>query len=152
MVGLLHHVEIEIFGFAYPAGGYFVDVAIYPSMGFPLDLTYLQSTRGLLWWLGVCFLVGRLVMVLWLGGKLELPPRLPPVCLVSYSPFHQLIGMMSRGFIRDFLCLRILRLPYCTLVHSVALRQCVSRCCLLLITSCCRGCVRGHHGTLPLVC
>jgi hypothetical protein len=82
MVVVLHRVEIKIFSFAYTAGDYFVDATTYPLVGFPLDLTYLQSTRGLLWWLGACFLAGHLALVVWLGGRLELPPRLPLVSLV----------------------------------------------------------------------
>jgi hypothetical protein len=82
VVVVLQRLEIEIFGFAYPAGDYFVDAETCPSVGFPLDLTYLQSARGFLWRLGARFLVGHLVLVVWLGGRLQLPPRLPPVTLV----------------------------------------------------------------------
>jgi hypothetical protein len=82
VVVALHRVEIAIFGFTYPAEDYFVDAATYPSAGFPLDLTYLQSTQGLLWRLGACFLAGHLVLVAWSGGRLELPLGLPLVSLV----------------------------------------------------------------------
>jgi hypothetical protein len=82
VVVVLHHTEIEIFDFVYPAEDCFVDAATYSSVGFLLDLTYLQSTRVLLGRLGACFLVGHLVLVAWLGGRLELPQRPPPVSLV----------------------------------------------------------------------
>jgi hypothetical protein len=44
MVVALHHTEIKIFGFAYPVEDCFIDVSTYSSVGFLLDLTYLQST------------------------------------------------------------------------------------------------------------
>jgi hypothetical protein len=82
VVVALHHTEVEIFDFIYPAENYFVDAVTYSSVGFLLDLTYLQSTRVLLWRLSACFLAGHLVLVAWLGGRLKLPPRPPPVSLV----------------------------------------------------------------------
>jgi hypothetical protein len=63
VVVVLHRAETGTFGFFCPAGGYSIDAVIYPAMGFPLDLIYLQSTRGILWQLGACFLVDRLVLV-----------------------------------------------------------------------------------------
>jgi hypothetical protein len=68
VVVVLHHTEIEIFSFAYPVEDCFIDAVTYSSVGFLLDLTYLQSTQCLLWRLGACFLVGHLVLVVWLGG------------------------------------------------------------------------------------
>jgi hypothetical protein len=63
VVVVLHHVEIGIFGFVYPAGDYSVDLVTYPVVGFLLGLVCLQSTQVLLWWLGACFLMDRLMLV-----------------------------------------------------------------------------------------
>jgi hypothetical protein len=38
-------------------------VAIYLAARFPVIAICLQSTRGLLWWHGACFLVDLLVLV-----------------------------------------------------------------------------------------
>jgi hypothetical protein len=63
VVVVIRCVETGSFSFFYPAGGCSIDAAIYPAVGFPLDLTCPQSTRGLLWWLGACFLADHLVLV-----------------------------------------------------------------------------------------
>jgi hypothetical protein len=104
MVVVLHCVETGTWSFSCPAGGCYIDAEIYPVMGFPPVVICLRSTRGLLWRLGACFHVDHLVLAVWLGNKLALLLMLPLMSLVRCSLFPRLTRMMSRDFVRGFLC------------------------------------------------
>jgi uncharacterized protein (UPF0212 family) len=52
MVVVLRHVEIRVCDFSCPAGGCYVDAAIYLAARFPLVVVYLRSTQDFVWWLG----------------------------------------------------------------------------------------------------
>jgi hypothetical protein len=128
-------VEIGICGFSCPAGGCYVDAAIYLAVGFPPIVVYLRSTRDLLWRLGACFRVDHQALAVWLGDKLVLLLMLFLVSSAQCSLFHRLTRMMNQDFVHDFLCFPALGYPREVLAYGAVLHWCMTHCYVLLVIS-----------------